>query len=65
MIITMADIRRIHFCSKGARDFFNRHNLDWNEFVKNGLPEEVILATKDQMAIGVVEAAWAARKNQQ
>lgn len=65
MQITMSDIRRIQFCSRGARDFFLRHNLDWNEFVKNGLPEEVILATKDQMAIDVVEAAWAARKNQQ
>ncbi|UZT28613.1 tail assembly protein [Vibrio phage 033B] len=65
MLITIQDIRRIHFCSQGARTFFKRYGLDWNEFVKNGLPEEAILGTGDQMGIDVVEAAWAARKNKQ
>ncbi|AIM40625.1 tail assembly protein [Vibrio phage VpKK5] len=65
MQITMSDVRRVHFCSRGARAFFERYGLDWNEFVKNGLPEEAILATGDQMGKDVVEAAWAARKNKQ
>jgi len=47
----------MRYCNRGTRDFFSRHNLDWSEFVRNGLPEEVILATGDAMAIAVVEFA--------
>ncbi|USL90025.1 hypothetical protein [Vibrio phage vB_VpaS_CHI] len=65
MVITIEHIRNVHFCSKGARYFCERHGLDWNEFIKNGLPEEVVLATGDHMAIEVVEAAWAAKRNKQ
>ena len=57
MMIRHHHIRKMRYCNKGARDFFTRHNLDWSEFVRNGLPEEVILATGDAMAIAVVEFA--------
>lgn len=63
MQITIQHVRRVHFCSRGARAFFERYGLDWNEFVKNGLPEEAILATGDQMGRDVVEVAWADRKS--
>lgn len=50
-------LRELKYCNKGARDFFVRHNLDWSEFMKNGLPEEVFLATGDEMAIALVKHA--------
>lgn len=57
MIITMRDVRAAKMCSRGARQFFDRHNLDWQQFRKDGLPAEVIEATGDAMAIKVVEVA--------
>lgn len=65
MIVKLEHVRQVHFCSRGVRAFCERHNLDWNKFIKEGLPEEVILATGDHMAREVVEAAWAAGKNKQ
>jgi hypothetical protein len=57
MMITMQDVRAAKMCSRGARQFFTRHGLDWNAFVKEGLPDKVIEATGDAMAIRVVEVA--------
>lgn len=54
MIITHMDMRRMKYCNKGAREFFNRHGLDWSLFMAEGLPEEVILATGDDLAIQLV-----------
>lgn len=56
-MITMRDIRRAKMCSKGAREFFARHNLDWSEFLKNGIEEDKLLNTGDAMARRVVEVA--------
>lgn len=44
-------------CSSGTRDFFKRHNMDWNKFLKEGLPEDDFIKTGDAMAMQVVEAA--------
>jgi len=56
-MITMKDVRAAGMCSRGARAFFIRHKLDWVAFVQSGLPEDVIEATGDAMAIRVVEVA--------
>ena len=57
VIVTMQHIRQCKMCSKGTRDFFKRHGMDWNKFLKEGLPEEQFIATGDAMAMQVVEAA--------
>lgn len=57
MIVTIQHVRQAKMCSKGTREFFERHNLDWNKFVKEGLPEEQFLATNDAMAAQVVRIA--------
>lgn len=62
VIVTMRDVRAVRMCSGGAREFFKRHNLDWNTFLKEGLPAEVIEATGDAMALQVVEVARGRRK---
>lgn len=61
-LILIEDIRKVKGCSRGARAFFKRHGLDWNDFIDNGIEEEVILATGDAMALDVVEAARGRRK---
>lgn len=57
MIITMDHVRHIHYCSSGVKLFSKRHGIDLAEFCKNGVDEEVLLATGDQMAIDLVEDA--------
>lgn len=55
--ITMRDIRAAGMCSSGARSWFDRYGLDWCKFVKCGLPETAILATRDALGEVVVEKA--------
>jgi len=57
VIVTIKDIRACKMCSGGTRKFFARHGMDWNKFIKEGLPEEDFIATGDSMAMKVVEAA--------
>jgi len=57
VIIYMSDIRAARMCSRGTRDFFKRHGMDWNKFLKEGLPVEQFINTGDPMAMQVVEVA--------
>lgn len=57
IIVKMVDIRSAKLCSSGARGFFQRHNMDWNKFLAEGLPEEDFIATGDENALRVVEKA--------
>lgn len=57
VIVTIKDVRACKMCSGGTRAFFQRHNMDWNKFLKEGLPEEEFIRTGDAMAMQVVEAA--------
>ena len=45
------------YCAKGVRAFLAGHGIDWLTFVREGIDEEVLLATGDQMALNVVEQA--------
>lgn len=62
MKITMADVRAAKMCSKGARKFFVRHNLDWQMFLREGIDESAVAATGDAMAEKVIEVAHVRRK---
>lgn len=55
MMIRMSDVRAAKMCSRGARDFFARHDLDWSAFLETGVDHELLLATGDPMARQVVE----------
>jgi hypothetical protein len=64
VIITMEHVRatagfndRDSLCAIGARKWFRQHNLDFRSFLKNGIEEEVLLATGDAFALAVVEQA--------
>jgi len=47
--------RALGYCRKGVKKFFERHNIDWDTFIKEGVPEEALLNTNDALAIKVVE----------
>lgn len=57
MIITVNDLSAVDYCRKGGREFFKKHDLDWSDFLKNGLEHDVFVATGDAMAIRMVEEA--------
>lgn len=56
-LITMQHIRKAKMCSNGTREFFKRHNFDWDDFLKNGIDVEKFRATGDAMALAVVKVA--------
>ena len=57
MIVYMSDIRAAKMCSSGTRAFFERHGMNWSQFLKEGLPAEEFEKTGDAMALQVVEVA--------
>lgn len=64
MKIHVSDLRLMDpiYCVGGTKQFFKDHNMDWRAFCKDGVDEEEFLATKDHMAIKLVEAAHGRRK---
>lgn len=56
-ICYMRHIRAAKLCSGGARGWFARNDLDWTDFLTNGVPGEKLLATGDPMALRTVEQA--------
>lgn len=55
--VTIKDLRKLKYCSKGARIFFVRHGLAWRDFLKNGIPAKDLEATGDAMAIKLAGVA--------
>ncbi|WNY75980.1 hypothetical protein [Pasteurella multocida] len=45
MIITMQDMRRVDFCASGVQAFFERHHLDFEDFLANGIEASILLET--------------------
>lgn len=57
VLVRMVDIRKAKMCSQGARLFFEKQGLDWDSFLKKGVPAKLLEATGDAMAIQVAEVA--------
>lgn len=57
LIVTVDDLMTAKQCCKGGRAFFKDHDLDWSDFVKNGIDADILLAIDDVMAHQVVEVA--------
>lgn len=49
--------RRQGFCRGKSREWFQRHGLDWRDFVRNGISAEKLEATGDGLALALVD--WA------
>jgi hypothetical protein len=56
MIIRMSDLTACGHCAIGSRRWFENNNLDFRDFLKNGISEEKFIATGDGLAAQVVEA---------
>jgi hypothetical protein len=56
-MVKMSHIREAKMCSRGARAFFERHGLDWQAFLKEGIAADKLKQTGDFMALEVVKVA--------
>ena len=57
MKITMRTVRAAQCCSRGARAWFKRHNLDWSAFLREGIDADKVLATGCPIGERVVQKA--------
>jgi len=55
MKVTMSDCRQVKFCSRGVRLFFKKYNLDYKDFLKNGIEIKDLEQLNDSMANKVIE----------
>lgn len=55
MKIYMSDLRKAKMCARGSRAFFLEQGWDFQDFLRNGIDIEKVRATKDVMALQVVE----------
>lgn len=57
MRITIKHVSNVLYCHKGTRAFFAKYDLDYSEFLKNGIDEEELAALNDSMADKVIRGA--------
>lgn len=59
IIVRMEHLRSLKYCARGVREFFASHNLDYQDFLVNGIESEKLLSGcgGDAMAVAAVEVA--------
>ena len=57
MIITVTHLRSSKICLVGARGWWRRRDLNWHDFLKNGIDHEILLEFNDAQADRVVKEA--------
>ena len=55
MRIDINDARKAGFCVAGVRSWFHTHELNFADFLKNGIEEDIFLAQGDDLAQRVVD----------
>ncbi len=56
--IFIEDFRAKKYCVKGIKAWFEYHNLDFEDFLINGICCEVLRQTEDLRAIELVESKY-------
>lgn len=52
--VTIDDVRRSGHCVRGAKDWFDRHGLDFRAFLRDGIDEAEFLTNGDALAERIV-----------
>ena len=55
--VFMRHVRAAKLCSRGTRDWFAKYDLDYNDFLTNGIPVSKLEETGDALAARAVVAA--------
>lgn len=54
MRVYIKHARACGYCARGMRAFFDKHGLDFAQFLKEGVDAELLLKTGDEMARAAV-----------
>jgi hypothetical protein len=65
IIITMNDVMQAGHCARGARRWFENHDLDFRSFLKNGIDSELFVEKGDHLAQDVVDKVKARKTDGQ
>lgn len=57
MQVELQDLAALRYCHKGARRWFAMHGLDWETFLREGLPAETLASVNDPLANAAIEQA--------
>lgn len=57
MNVTHADMMACNYCNRGARAFCLRHGINWQLFIKQGIPISEVEHIDDAMLKRVIEYA--------
>lgn len=55
MIVTINDVRAAGLCVRGAREWSERHGFDFQDFIRNGIEADRLLASGDALSQRVIE----------
>jgi hypothetical protein len=55
--VTLEDVRSVGYCSRGAREFCARHEINWSMFIQQGVAFEDVESITDPMFRKVIDAA--------
>ncbi len=48
MIIRHDDVKNAGYCSSGLRTYFKQNNLDWMDFLRNGIDADILATIDDE-----------------
>jgi hypothetical protein len=57
MKIKLEHARALKYCTKGIKEFFKKYNLDFNDFLVNGIDEEILCKFNNKLADKVIQKA--------
>lgn len=63
IIIRMRDVRRAKLCSSGTRNWFKHFDFDYDKFLAEGAPIEVVEQIDDELARQVCAVTRAFHEN--
>ena len=62
ILVTVRDCRTAKMCRKGTKIWFKKKDLNFDDFVQNGISSKILEDLNDAMALKVVEVAHGRRK---
>ncbi len=55
--VTIQDLRDARYCLAGVRPWFQRHGLNWQDFLAYGIDADRLRATNDALVDPVIQIA--------
>jgi len=57
IVVKIEHLRKLRYCSRGVRKFFEKYELDYSRFLREGIAENELVKTNDAMAFAAIDEA--------